>query len=60
EAEADALLVDRNPNGRWKLRAIRTKDGDELRARALVITTGTFLDALMHMGPEQVCGGRSG
>ena len=37
---------------------IRTIWGAELRARAVVITAGTFLRGLMHVGRKQVPGGR--
>ncbi len=36
------------------------EDGRSCRARQLVITTGTFLNGLIHIGPEQVEGGRFG
>ncbi len=35
-------------------------DGGELSARAVVITTGTFLRALMHSGESKTVGGRFG
>ena len=35
-------------------------DGSELHARAVVITTGTFLRALMHSGEVKTVGGRFG
>ncbi|HJT18506.1 MAG TPA: tRNA uridine-5-carboxymethylaminomethyl(34) synthesis enzyme MnmG [Thermoanaerobaculia bacterium] len=35
-------------------------DGSELRARAVVVTTGTFLRALMHSGEKKTAGGRFG
>jgi len=34
--------------------------GGELRARAVVVTTGTFLRALMHSGERKTVGGRFG
>lgn len=34
--------------------------GPELRARAVVLTTGTFMRALMHTGAERTPGGRVG
>ena len=37
---------------------IRTIWGAELRARSVVITAGTFLRGLMHVGRKQVPGGR--
>jgi tRNA uridine 5-carboxymethylaminomethyl modification enzyme len=36
------------------------EDGDAYRCRALVITTGTFLNGLVHIGPEQHPSGRAG
>ena len=34
--------------------------GDEVRCKALVVTTGTFLNGLIHIGPEQQAAGRAG
>ncbi len=39
---------------------VRTVDGSGIRARAVVITTGTFLNGLMHCGGQQTVGGRHG
>jgi len=39
---------------------IQTKGGTLYRARAVVLTTGTFLKALMHMGEAKTKGGRAG
>jgi tRNA uridine 5-carboxymethylaminomethyl modification enzyme len=36
------------------------EDGAELRCESLVITTGTFLNGLIHVGPEQRPAGRVG
>jgi tRNA uridine 5-carboxymethylaminomethyl modification enzyme len=36
------------------------EDGDAYACRALVITTGTFLNGLIHIGPEQRPAGRVG
>ena len=36
------------------------EDGDTYGCRALVITTGTFLNGLVHIGPEQYQSGRAG
>ena len=37
---------------------VRTVWGAELKARCVVITAGTFLNGLMHMGRRQIPGGR--
>jgi tRNA uridine 5-carboxymethylaminomethyl modification enzyme len=39
---------------------VRLKNGGEIKARAVVITTGTFLNGLCHVGSEQFAGGRIG
>lgn len=39
---------------------VRLADGTVLAARAVVITTGTFLNGLMHCGEKQTVGGRYG
>ncbi|GAO40093.1 tRNA uridine 5-carboxymethylaminomethyl modification enzyme MnmG [Sphingomonas changbaiensis NBRC 104936] len=39
---------------------VRLKDGRELRARSVVLATGTFLNGRMHRGLETETGGRVG
>ena len=51
--QADELLVE---NGETV--GIRTIWGAELRAKAVVITAGTFLNGLLHIGRKMVPGGR--
>ena len=41
-------------------RACAAAAGIEYRARAVVLTTGTFLQALMHTGEVKTAGGRGG
>src|SRR6476646_4339318 len=53
EGEADELVVS---NGR--VTGIRMADGSELRAGAVVITTGTFLRGLIHLGEKNWPAGR--
>jgi tRNA uridine 5-carboxymethylaminomethyl modification enzyme len=36
------------------------EDGDRIECAALVVTTGTFLNGLVHIGPEQHPSGRAG
>lgn len=43
-----------------KLRGTRLADGTELLADAVILTTGTFLEGLLHTGLEKVEGGRMG
>ncbi|HUT31163.1 MAG TPA: tRNA uridine-5-carboxymethylaminomethyl(34) synthesis enzyme MnmG [Sedimentisphaerales bacterium] len=43
-----------------KVRAVTCSDGTTYRGRTVVVTTGTFLRGLIHVGPEQWPGGRLG
>jgi tRNA uridine 5-carboxymethylaminomethyl modification enzyme len=55
EGEADDLIL---KNG--GLAGIRLADGREFAAGALVLTTGTFLRGLIHVGEKQIPAGRVG
>jgi tRNA uridine 5-carboxymethylaminomethyl modification enzyme len=37
-----------------------TRTGEVLHARAVILTTGTFLGGLLHRGPDRLPGGRAG
>ncbi len=39
---------------------VRLADGTEITAKTVVVTTGTFLNGLMHCGETQTAGGRRG
>jgi tRNA uridine 5-carboxymethylaminomethyl modification enzyme len=39
---------------------LTTEDGREFRARAVVLTTGTFLNGLIHIGDKKIPAGRVG
>jgi tRNA uridine 5-carboxymethylaminomethyl modification enzyme len=39
---------------------VRTHSGNIYRARAVILTTGTFLNGVLHFGPSMVPGGRMG
>ena len=47
------------PDGRI-IRGIRLRDGRTVGAEAVIITTGTFLNGLIHCGEKQYPAGRSG
>jgi tRNA uridine 5-carboxymethylaminomethyl modification enzyme len=55
EGEADDLVI---ANGRAA--GVRLADGRTLAAAAVVVTTGTFLRGLIHIGEEQTPAGRVG
>jgi len=46
--------------GRRRVRGLRLRDGRQLMAGATIITTGTFLNGLIHCGEERYPAGRSG
>jgi len=65
--------IDVEPNIEWLIgkagrvltldghvRGLALEDGDAYGCRALVITAGTFLNGLTHIGPEQRPAGRAG
>jgi tRNA uridine 5-carboxymethylaminomethyl modification enzyme len=55
EGEVDDLLVDRAA-----VTGVRLADGRELSGGAVVLTTGTFLRGLIHIGKRQIPAGRVG
>jgi tRNA uridine 5-carboxymethylaminomethyl modification enzyme len=55
EGEADDLIVSNS-----RVAGIRLADGRELSAAAVVITTGTFLRGLIHLGEKNWPAGRVG
>ncbi|MCU0450837.1 MAG: tRNA uridine-5-carboxymethylaminomethyl(34) synthesis enzyme MnmG [Bernardetiaceae bacterium] len=72
-AEAWRLALEANPNvDFWQemvtsllvesgqIKGIRTALSIEFRARAVVLTNGTFLNGLIHIGEKQMGGGRTG
>jgi tRNA uridine 5-carboxymethylaminomethyl modification enzyme len=44
----------------WRVTGVRVRGNAEYRAAAVVLTTGTFLQAVMHTGEAQTTGGRAG
>ena len=53
EAMATEIIIEAD-----KVRAVACKDGSVYSAQAVVVTTGTFLRGVMHIGQEQFGGGR--
>ena len=47
-------------NSRGRLLGIKLRDGRTVGAQAVIITTGTFLNGLIHCGEQQYPAGRSG
>ena len=55
EAEADDLII-----AHERVRGIKLADGREISAGAVVLTTGTFLRGLIHIGEKKIAAGRVG
>ncbi len=55
--EGEVVALEYDSKG---IQGIRLKSGEELKTAAVVITTGTFLNGLCHIGSEQFAGGRVG
>lgn len=60
QAVVQGFLTGRGPRGLTRIEGIRLDTGEELRARAIIITTGTFLNGRIHIGLVNYPGGRAG
>lgn len=75
QAEVESLVVDRrslaedfgtsalgdeDPTDQRRVLGIRLRDGRTVSTQAVIITTGTFLNGLIHCGEQQYPAGRSG
>ncbi|ADH86996.1 tRNA uridine-5-carboxymethylaminomethyl(34) synthesis enzyme MnmG [Desulfurivibrio alkaliphilus] len=59
QATADQLLIDTS-HGRSRVCGVETSLGERLLAGAVIITTGTFLNGLIHIGLKHFPAGRLG
>lgn len=55
EAEADDLILDQG-----RVTGVKLKDGRQISCVSVVLTTGTFLRGLIHIGEKQIPAGRVG
>jgi tRNA uridine 5-carboxymethylaminomethyl modification enzyme len=60
EQNAGVLGCAQNDASLRRVVGVRLRDGRVVYARATVVTTGTFLNGLIHCGEEQYAAGRSG
>ena len=61
QAEVVDLIVERiGESAVPRVCGLKLRDGREVRATATVVTTGTFLNGLIHCGEQQYTAGRSG
>jgi tRNA uridine 5-carboxymethylaminomethyl modification enzyme len=56
EGEAKSLLV----NSSGELVGVRLSDGSEVKSRAVLVTSGTFMGGIMFCGDDRAVGGRVG
>jgi tRNA uridine 5-carboxymethylaminomethyl modification enzyme len=65
QEQVDNLIVEEAAGGsaqqpQWRVAGVRVRGEAEYRAAAVVLTTGTFLQAVMHTGEAKTAGGRAG
>lgn len=56
----EELLTSHTGNAMPRVLGVRVRGPAEYRAKAVVLTTGTFLQAIMHTGEAKTPGGRAG
>ena len=59
QAEVVDLILEERP-GERRIRGVELADGRSIGAAAVIITTGTFLNGLVHIGERTFPAGRSG
>src|SRR5665213_3507850 len=60
EASPNPQPTTHNPTSRATCTGVLLRDGRTIAARAVIVTTGTFLNGLIHCGEQQYTAGRSG
>jgi len=60
QAEVGELLFAGDPEHSRQIIGVRLKDGRDLLAPAVIVTTGTFLNGLAHVGEQRYACGRNG
>jgi len=56
----ELLIIDNADPGSRRVQGLRLRDGRTVSARAVVVTTGTFLNGLIHCGEQTYPAGRNG
>jgi tRNA uridine 5-carboxymethylaminomethyl modification enzyme len=59
QAEVVDLIIE-EVDGNRTVRGLKLRDGRVIHAAATIVTTGTFLNGLIHCGEQQYTAGRSG
>jgi tRNA uridine 5-carboxymethylaminomethyl modification enzyme len=59
KAENIKLEKSKTPPYEKQVKSIILENGDEIKTETVILTTGTFLNAIMHTGEQKTKGGRS-
>jgi len=57
QAMVDTIILSKN---KQRVLGVKTSDGTTLNAPSVILTTGTFLRGIIHIGDEHLSGGREG
>ena len=60
QAEVVDLAIGASEDEKPRIVGVKLRDGRTIGAKAVVVTTGTFLNGLIHCGEQQYTAGRSG
>jgi tRNA uridine 5-carboxymethylaminomethyl modification enzyme len=56
----NALCVTKDEHGRQRVDGVKTANGVRIDAKSVVLTSGTFMNGVLHIGEKQTGGGRAG
>lgn len=60
EESVDDFLIEHNENGESYIKAVVTDSGEHIFTSKVVLTTGTFLQGVIHVGEQTTSAGRMG
>ncbi|MGL9681633.1 MAG: tRNA uridine-5-carboxymethylaminomethyl(34) synthesis enzyme MnmG [Wolbachia sp.] len=60
EESVDDFLIKRNSNGKLCIKAVITSSGEHILTGKVILTTGTFLCGVVHIGEQTTPSGRMG
>ncbi|MEN6521847.1 MAG: tRNA uridine-5-carboxymethylaminomethyl(34) synthesis enzyme MnmG [Armatimonadota bacterium] len=60
EGLVDELIIERSASGSSRIIGVKLAGGEELSGKTVVVTTGTFLRGLIHIGETSYPAGRAG
>lgn len=60
QGEVKSLKLGKTSQGKASVEGVILQDGSVIGSKSVILTTGTFMNGVMHMGFEQTQGGRVG